>query len=240
MGDDVAIGMAAEGFVPWRCLHGGPLTERSIEQLPGDQGIPWAEFRARNMPLLKKFTRIYGGCAVVARDGERVVGTLRFYPKALCTFTASGGAMMCLQQAHPAGPAHDFAQTDFPPLEQLEDKSLFVHCMMIAPAPQGEPGYRRRGIGTRMARHLIEWARARGWHAIEATAYEDLDIVYGVTGVAGRTFWEKLGFRVAAMGVEPGFEQYPDILRAMIEQGRALGLSAEDVKRKYAMRLGLR
>jgi hypothetical protein len=225
--------MMSEDFILWRCLHGGPLSAESIEQWPPDQRIPWAEFRARNVPLLAKLTRVYGGCAVVAREGDRIVGMLRFYPKAVA------GREFCLQQAHPAGPAEDFARAAFPPLEQLSDRTVVVHCLMTGSPHQKDNPYQRKGIGARMARHLIEWARQRGWQAIEATAYRDLDIVYGVTGVAGKRFWEKLGFRVVEEGTEPGFECYPDILRVMIEQGRALGLSAEEVKRKYTMRLDL-
>jgi ribosomal protein S18 acetylase RimI-like enzyme len=201
--------------------------------------MPWQELRARNVPLLGKLTRIYGSCAVLARDGEAVVGTLRFYPKALCVFGPSG-AGMCLQQPCPNGPPDDMASAHFPPIEQLADKTLFVHCLMLAADAPGRPSYRRRGFGRRMAERLMEWAGQGGWAAVEATGYEDLEIVYSVTGVAGKTFWERLGFRVAEVGVEAGFEQYPDILKVLIEQGRAVGLSADAAKTKYTMRRELR
>lgn len=238
MPGDVTIGMMTEEFLVWRCLHGGPLDAQSIEQWQANKDIPWPEFRARNLPLLRRLTQVYGACAVLARDGDRfsgrVVGTLRFYPKSICTFSEHGGAGMCLQQAHPAGPVADMADADFQPLEQLPDKTLFVHCLMLTKDCQ------RKGVGTRMARYLIEWAGERKWQAIEATAYEDLDIIYAVAGVAGKNFWEKLGFSVAAVGTEPGFEHYPDILKVLREQGRARGIPEQDVTRKYTMRLGLR
>ncbi len=148
---------------------------------------------------------------------------------------------MCLQQLAPNGPPEDMARAEFPPLERLPDRTLFVHCLMLAPDARGadaygRPSYRRRGIGTRMARRLIEWAGERGWDAVEATAYVDLDMVYSITGVAGRSFWEALGFEAVETGVEAGFDQNPDILKVIVEQGRARGLSAEDVKAKYTMR----
>ncbi len=52
-------------------------------------------------------------------------------------------------------------------------------------------------IGSRMARALVEWAGASGWRAVEAYAYQDLPLIYAITGTAGKRFWDKLGFRVA-------------------------------------------
>lgn len=240
MPDDVTIEMMAEEFLVWRCLHGGPLTTKSIKECPADNDIPWAEFRARNVPLLTKLTQTYGSCAVLARDGDAVVGTLRFYPKALCTTPRLECYGVCLQQPRPGGPPEDMASAHLPPVDGLSDKTLFVHCLMLAADAAGRPSYRRRGIGRRMAARLMEWAGGRGWAAIEAMAYEDLDFVYSVTGVAGKGFWAGLGFSVAEAGTEPAFEHYPDMLKVMIEQGRARGLSADAVKAKYTMRLALR
>jgi hypothetical protein len=82
-------------------------------------------------------------------------------------------------------------------------------------------------------------ARERGWLAIEASAYEDLDILYSFTGNAGRRFWEKLGFRLIETRVEPWFEQQSDLLRQMQEQALAQGLDPAKVANEYTMRLDL-
>jgi hypothetical protein len=114
------------------------------------------------------------------------VATLRFYPKALCSFSASGGAAFCLQQRSPAGPPDKLILREFPPLQELTDRTLFIHCLFVA-APTGEPGrFRRKGMATRMVRELIGWATRAGWSAIEATAYEELPSLYAISGVAGR------------------------------------------------------
>lgn len=239
MPDDVTIEMMGEEFLVWRCLHGGPLTIKSIEEYPAGSDLPWAEFRARNVPILTRLTRTYGSCAVLARDGEAVVGTLRFYPKALCPPARFEAYGVCLQQPRPDGPPEDMASAHMPPVEELSDKTLFVHCLMLAADAAGRPSYRRRGIGRRMALRLMEWAGGRGWAAVEASAYEDLDIVYSLTGVAGKSFWAGLGFSVAEVGTEPAFDHYADILKVLIEQGRARGLSADAAKARYTMRLAL-
>jgi len=225
-----------ENFLLWRCLHGGPLNLRNIDAPPPNPEVDWPSARARNIPLLAKLTWTYGACAILARDGDDVVASLRFYPKALCAFEDSG-AGFCLQQRPPAGPADELAAHDFPPLTSQPDKTLFVHCLMIT-APPGEPErYRRKGLATRLARELIRWATERGWSAIEATAYEELPMLYAISGVAGRRFWEPVGFRVVRQDKEPGISG--DLLEKLRQDAVAAGLDPQRVVNRYRMRLDL-
>lgn len=226
----------------WRCLHGGPLSLEDVDHPVPDERMPWDALRARNLPLLEAFTRAYGACAMLAWEGARVVGMLRFYPKAVAALPEAGG--LCLQQEYPAGPSDALATPAFPPFEALEDKTLAVHCLMVgAPSREGN-AYQRRGIGTRLARELAAWAQERGWQAIEATAYVDLPIVYACFGQAGVRFWERLGYRVIETEVEPAFrgdlsEEMADFLRTMRREAEGLGLDPEVVTRRYTMRLEL-
>ncbi len=226
-----------EDLFLWRCLHGGLLNPGNIEHPPAQPDLDWKRLRARNLPLLEKLTRTYGACAMVARDGADIIATLRFYPKPLCVFSDAGGAGFCLQQEHPAGPAVDLAERDFPPLFDLPDQTLFVHCMLIV-SPGGEPGrFRRRGLATRMAGELIRWAREKGWKAIEATAYEEIPWLYSISGVAGRRFWERLGFVTAASDTEPGMKG--EILETVRKEAVAAGIPAARAADRYRMRLDL-
>ena len=190
---DVVVEPMTEEFIIWRCLHGGPLSRDTVDQWPSASMLPLEHYRDRNTPLLVKLTRTYGSCAILARDGDQIVGCLRFYPKAVCDMEGAGGP--CLQQDPPAGPVDDFADRDFPDPAQIEEKTLVVHCLMTGSPLQKENPYQRKGIATRMVRALIEWAKANGWDRIEADSFEDLPIIYEGTGSAGHTFWEKSGFR---------------------------------------------
>jgi len=52
--DDIVVEMLSEdaaAVVPWRCLHGGPLTRDTMERWEHDDPMPWADLRARNGPL---------------------------------------------------------------------------------------------------------------------------------------------------------------------------------------------
>lgn len=233
----VVVRPMTERFVLWRCLHGGPLSAETIERWPPDDRLDWQALRARNIPLLRKLIGAYGTCAMLACDGDRVVGMLRFYPKAIASLPEAG--LLCLQQDPPNGPSERLVESEFPSLAELADKTLVVHCLMTGSPSQEENPYQRKGIGTRLARELICWARERGWLAIEASAYEDLGLLYAFTGNAGRRFWERLGFRLIETRVEPWFEQQSDLLRQMQEQALAEGLDPANVANEYTMRLDL-
>ena len=237
---DVVVEMMTGDFILWRCLHGGPLTRETVDRPPPQPGVPWERFRARNVPLLRKLTDVYGSCAVIARDGDRIVGQLRFYPRAVCAMTGAGRAL-CLQQEFPAGPADDLVENDFPLLDGLADRTLFVHCMMTGSPHRKENPYQHRGIGSRMVRTLMDWAGARGWRGVEAHAYADLPIVYAVTGQAGRAFWEKLGFRAIASCTEPAFaeDEHSGFVATLLKQAAERGIDADTAKTRHTMRRDL-
>lgn len=219
----------------WRCLHGGPLTAVSIDSPGPDGRIPYEAFRARNLGFLGNLVKTYGSCAVVAKQGQAVVGHLRFYPRAVRDLAAPGLGL-CLQQEFPSGPAEDLGGRRFPPLDEIADTTILVHCMMVASqGPSGRP-LRRGGIGRRMAGALVEWARLNGWRAIEATAYASLPIIYAISGQAGRSFWEDLGFRPIRTEREPLLEEENEFVRTMREQAAAGGVAPDSIADRYIMR----
>jgi RimJ/RimL family protein N-acetyltransferase len=231
------VEMMPASFPLWRCLHGGPLSRESIDRWAPDSQMLWTEYRERNLPFLQKLTEIYGACAVVARLEGQVVGHLRFYPKEI--FFLNGTGNLCMQQEYPYGPARDLVKKAFPPLHQLMDRTLVVHCMMTGSPSQKENPYQRKGLASQMVRKLVDWASENGWQAIEATAYEDLPLIYEVTGQAGKSFWEKLGFCVAGTGIEPELTKEYDFTHLLREQATARGLPQERIKNKYTMHLDL-
>jgi hypothetical protein len=92
-----------------------------------------------------------------------------------------------------------------------------------------------------MVRTLIDWARPKGWNAIEAHAYADLPCVYTVTGQAGRTFWEKLGFGVVESTIEPAFAEsaHEGFVGVLLKEAADRGIDADTAKTRYTMRLDL-
>ncbi|MBC7237653.1 MAG: GNAT family N-acetyltransferase [Chloroflexi bacterium] len=235
MAEKVVIKPMDREFLLWRCLHEGPLTAETLEQPPANAAVDWEHRREVNIPLLAKLVETYGSCAMLAWDGDAVVGMLRFYPKALLSLEGAGE--MCLQQEPPHGPSEALLEQPFPPLCELADKTLLVSCMMTgSPQWQNNP-YQRVGLGTRLAKSLLDWAKVNGWERVEAAAYEDVDAVYRITGQAGRAFWERLGFLVTRVE-KAGFEG--EFLELVERQVRAQGLDARSAQNKYTMRRELR
>ena len=219
-------------------LHGGPLTQETVDQPAPHPKVSWEQLRDRNVPLLEKLTEVYGSCAVLARDGNKIVGQLRFYPRILCKL-ASPGPGLCMQQTFPNGPADGFVENNFPSLDEIADKTLFVHCMMIVSSKQEDNSYQRKGLGLCMAKKLIEWARSKGWKTIEANAYSDLPLLYSITGQAGRMFWEKLGFDMIESEIESAFSDgtNTNFVDSLLKEAADRGIDDESAKTKYTMRL---
>lgn len=237
MHDDVDIDLMTSDFVLWRCLHGGPLTADTIMQWEANSPLPWGEFYSRNMPLLTKITEAYGACAIIARHGKEIVGQLRFYPKIIQQISKSKELGFCLQQKFPHGPADDFSNTEFPPFDTLEEKTLIVHCIMTGSPQQKENPYQRKGLGTRMVRFLVDWARVYGWTAIEAKTHEDIPLLYAISGCAGKTFWKKLNFHVSKVAIEEVLLGETDFNRALRDSAKGAGIDPALIANTYTMRL---
>jgi hypothetical protein len=234
--DRLTVAPMSEDLILWRCLHAGPIGAANLDSPPGNPQIDFPAIRSRNLPLIRKLMQVYGACALVAQDGDEVVATLRFYPTALCDFS-NCGAGLCMQQNFPAGPAEELATREFPILQRLPDKTLFVHCLLVV-SPADDPGrYRRKGLASRLVRELTCWARDKGWQAIEATAYEEIPFLYDNAGVAGRRFWQKLGFSVVRQDTEPAMsgEWFEVVSRSALSVGIPVG----HVANRYRMRLEL-
>ena len=236
--ENVTIKPMTEDFVLWRCLHGGPLDVEAIDAPDPHPKVDWAVHNAINLPLLSKLTQTYGTCAMLAWDGNQVVGYVRFYPKVISAMPEAGH--MCLQQVFPNGPSPQLIEAEFAPLGEIQDKTLAVHCLMTGSPQQTENPYQRKGLGTRLVRAMVDWATENGWDAIEATAYVDLPLFYEVTGNAGRHWWERLGFEVVSADEEPAMDDEDGFVRAAKEQAAEQGLDPESVKTRYTMRLELR
>ncbi len=110
--------------------------------------------------------------------------------------------------------------------------------MTGSPQQKSNP-YQRKGIGTRMVRTLIQWAKAKGWEGIEADSFEDIPIIYQVAGNAGRTFWERLGFHIARRYPHPHLQNGGEFVRMLEEQAKSMGISPNRARDRLVMRLDL-
>ena len=61
-----------------------------------------------------------------------------------------------------------------------------------------------------------------------------------MTGCAGHTFWEKLGFHVADRFPHPHFQECGEFVIKIEDQAKAMGIDPEKAKDRMVMRLKLR
>ena len=115
-------------FLLWRCLHDGPVTRENLDVPPDESRLP---FQKTAIPLLKELTELYGSAAILAWEGDEVVGLLRFVPKVVSQMEGGGG--FCLLMPFPAGSTEDFPHRVFPSKKTIEDRTLVVTCMQLRP-----------------------------------------------------------------------------------------------------------
>ncbi|MGW8315402.1 MAG: hypothetical protein ACWGNV_07365 [Bacteroidales bacterium] len=93
-----------------------------------------------------------------------------------------------------------------------------------------------------MVRALIDWAKENDWERIEADSFEDLPIIYEITGSAGYIFWEKLGFHIVDRHPHPELQdrsQFPEFIATLEGQARSIGIPPERASHRLIMRLDL-
>lgn len=232
MAEQVVIAPMDCSMLVWRCLHGGPLDPDLLASLPDNDRLPWERYRARNMAILDRCTRLYGACAMLARNCGQVIGVLRFYPVELLAIPQAGG--LCMQQDLPGGPSDDFVALDWPARDALDSQTLRVHCLTVGRPGASDDPYRRRGIGSALVESLLAWARRSGFRRVEAVACPDLPIFWDVSGQAALPFWQRLGFR--AERAEPGLSLDEDpwgLVPTILAQAAERGLSPDEAGRMY-------
>ena len=236
MNDSIVIKPMNDRFILWKCLHGGVINQQNIDHPIDNIQLSWLDIKLRNLEFLKSLISIYGSCALLAFDSNSVIATIRFYPKHLCRFSDSG-TDFCLQQSSTSSLFTESIIQDLLPVEKLDDKTLFIHCMFIASSREEPDKYRRKGLASRMVQELIKWAQNKGWEAIEVDAYEDLPTIYAISGSAGKDFWEKLNFEIINTATEPAING--DFLETLTKEAISIGKPIETVGNKYRMRIKL-
>lgn len=134
------------------------------------KGLSHPAFRRFHKELMKR----YGNSAILAWSGDEIVGFANFYPAALQPPVA-----LCPDvDSEPEG---KFGETQWP---DSPGDTLSISCVNISRA------FQRKGIGTKLVRHVIDWARENGYRRILAGANDTQ------WWIPCRPFWEELGFRV--------------------------------------------
>ncbi len=139
-----------------------------------------------NPPVVAYFKKVmdtYGTGAIMAWQGQTLVGFLPFMP--LNCGLPEMVFCVCAPIEHT--PEHISASTVVP-LNELNPKVIKVQCLSVSKR------LRRKGIGSAMVIYLIDWAKQQGWEKIQGWAFESSEIDDSYTWLPSIQFWEKSGF----------------------------------------------
>jgi GNAT superfamily N-acetyltransferase len=250
-----------EGYLHLVCLHEGPVDTKTVE-VPSDRAVgghpphPWSDETLREVAERYRTEKVYhprpadfmvdmicryGTCALLAWEGQKVVGHLRFYPMEI--------ARLFVPPQDDLGPK----VLSWACEPQEDEGTLWVQCVMtsrpyVGPDPDTVTGRNwlamaeagaRKGVGLKLVRGLIDWARGHDWQRIVKIAHADVDGFYGQMGGGGKAFWEKAGFRVAKAYYFRPENWKADFVNLAEAQGREKGLTVEEVWTWYRMRYDL-
>jgi GNAT superfamily N-acetyltransferase len=190
-----------EDFIVYRKMYKPPLTPDNIGKInPWDCREHLEEFQAKGWQKLiedffREHIRAIGSCAVLAWDGDGVIGKMYFTTKEMWAAFRQTGAFMCVE--HECMPKAILAFTD----EQLQtllsspSRTLRIACFNIGHA---DARYQGKGIAKAMLEFLKQWARERGWRKVEAWSVPDVVPEAALGGfILRRSAFERRGFHVA-------------------------------------------
>jgi len=183
-----------------RCMHGGPVPlDGASSALPEVSQDAVETF-------LKVMINKYGSYAVLVLDGDHIVGVLWFYPE-IVSEQLGVGHTACIQEEHNVEAIARLDLESLPSMEDLPDKSLRIECMMVVheyDKSKVKTDYTGRGIGKRMVKTLVAWAKDNGWKRIIARAIPDIKPLLLWSGSYSVERYKALGFRVIEETTDTG------------------------------------
>jgi GNAT superfamily N-acetyltransferase len=199
------------------CLHGGAV---SLSQLPElAEGTSFeAEFGLEpgvHARLLRALGRRYGATGLVALEDERIVGLLRFYPRAL----RERIGQLCPQDEPYARRLAALDVEDLPAPDDLQPGAIQIACLQVIPERQGQ------GIGRTLIERTIAWAREQGWRELYATGVQHILPLMVWSGQMSAVSLQKRSFEIVGRELDEGIRE------AAISQ--QLGYHGEEVQRVW-------
>jgi ribosomal protein S18 acetylase RimI-like enzyme len=153
-----------KAFILFRCVHFGPLGLSNIEKMSMNvPGLSEEQFD-RNKKFLARLIDIYGSCAMLAIEGDLVVGHARFYPQII--FDLAGQRHICCQEPRFAV-TQQMVEMELATIENPANRILRIHCWLV------HKDYRGWGLSHALLDGILEWAQSHNWKVVRASAAPD-------------------------------------------------------------------
>jgi GNAT superfamily N-acetyltransferase len=198
---DLDIRAMGEDFVVYRKMYVPPLTRENIGKVnPGDWAEHLERFRKNGWQnLIERFLRDHiraiGSCAILAWDGDAVIGKMYFTTKEMWDAFRGADCWFCVE--HESMPHFIQSSSDerIQTLLASPSQTLQILCFNIG---HQDRRYHGQGIAKAMVEYLKQWARRRGWRRLVMESCPDITptVVLG-EHVLRRGTLERRGFHVA-------------------------------------------
>ena len=205
---DIEIRAMDESFIVYRKMYVPPLTPENIDTIAPHDDVPQLErFRRKGwLEVIEEFfrreIRVIGSCAVLAWDGDGVIGKMHFTTREMWDAFRRADGWYCVDHESMPKIIQGFSDEEIEGLLASPSRTLYVPCFNIG---HFDARYQDKGIASAMLTFLKRWAVQRNWQQLEMPSCADV-VPYKVLGshVLRRSRLEREGFRLARdKGVSP-------------------------------------
>ena len=194
---DIDIRPMDETFVVYRKMYVPPITRENIDTGTPDDPACLGEFLRSDAPrviesFLRKQIRAIGSCAILAWDGDGVVGKMYFTTREMWDAFREAGGSLCIEHESMPRVIQSLGDAEIDALLESKSKVLRILCFNIG---HFNAGYHQQGIVSAMLETLKVWARERGWEKLEVRACPSV-VPFDALDSLPRRSLEKRGFRV--------------------------------------------
>ena len=199
-----------ETFIVYRKMYVPPLTRDNIGKVnPGD----WAEHLERFQKngwqrvieqFMRKHIRAAGSCAILAWDGDGVVGKMYFTTKEMWDAFRAAGCWFCPEHESMPKFIQSLSDEQLAALLASPSRTLQMLCFNIG---HSDDRYHGQGVAKAMVQCLKQWACRRNWRRIIMESCPDITptIVLGGHKLRRGTL-ERCGFNVEETRAAPTAE----------------------------------
>lgn len=187
-------------FVVYRKMYVPPLTRENIGTIAPHDDVPQLErFKKEGwLRVLEEFfrkqIRALGSCAVLAWDGDGVVGKMHFTTGEMYNAFRQAGGWYCVDHESMPKIIQSFAEEEVERLLASDSRTLVGVCFNVG---HFDTQYHGKGIASAMVEFLKNWARERGWQRLEMPSCPDI-VPFRCVGpqIMRRGWLERRGFSV--------------------------------------------
>jgi GNAT superfamily N-acetyltransferase len=197
---EISIRAMDESFIVYRKMYVPPLTPENIGTIaPHDDVRQLERFRRKGwLHVLEEFfrrqIRTIGSCAILAWDGDGVIGKMHFTTREMWDAFRRAGGWYCVDHESMPRIIQSLNDEEMESLLASPSRTLYAPCFNIG---HFDARYQGKGIATSMIAFLKDWARQRNWQRIEMPSCPDVVPFKALGGhVLRQSRLEREGFRL--------------------------------------------